>query len=320
MHDKLASIGFYTLKDERARHCSSTSPLCRCELLINDRCNFNCPYCRKRSGPDINPRFAFLIINGWCEQGLKNIRFSGGEPTLNGYLGEYVFAAKHGGVERIAVSTNGSAQRAVYEELINAGVNDFSVSLDACCASTGDTMAGVAGMFERVKDNIKFLSSRVYTTVGVVLTDTNAPEIGAIIQIAHDLGVVDIRVIPAAQDGKVIPPVHISPDILKKHPILKYRIDNLTRGLPVRGLAGFDTHKCPLVLDDMAMDEAGNHYPCMRERGAPIGQFCGDMKKVRQERLEWSKTHDTWADPICKNNCLDVCVEYNNMVIDINQS
>ena len=43
---KLEEIGFYTLDDERAKHASETSPLWRCELLLTNKCNFHCPYCR----------------------------------------------------------------------------------------------------------------------------------------------------------------------------------------------------------------------------------------------------------------------------------
>lgn len=43
---KLEDIGFYTLSDERAKNASESSPLHRCEILITDKCNFKCPYCR----------------------------------------------------------------------------------------------------------------------------------------------------------------------------------------------------------------------------------------------------------------------------------
>jgi len=58
---------------------------------------------------------------------------------------------------------------------------------------------------------------------------------------------------------------------------------------------------------------AGNyHYPCaiyMREQGLPINNISNNM---RNERIEWFKNTNVHDDIICKNNCLDVCVEYNN--------
>jgi hypothetical protein len=102
--------------------------------------------------------------------------------------------------------------------------------------------------------------------------------------------------------------VVLPPGMLDKYPILRYRIGNAVNG--VRGLCESDPRRCRLVLDDSAV--AGRyHYPCiiyLREHGNPIGQVGPQM---RTERAEWSRTHDVYADPICRENCLDVCVAYN---------
>jgi len=37
-------------------------------------------------------------------------------------------------------------------------------------------------------------------------------------------------------------------------------------------------------------------------------------EKFREERLTWFLKHNTKEDIICKNNCLDVCIDYNNKV------
>lgn len=313
--DQLASIGFYTLEDSRAQNCSVESPLWRCELLLTNKCNFNCPYCRKRSEPDIDLHSACVIVKEWAGQGLRNIRFSGGEPTLYHYLDRLCWVAKAHGIRRIAISTNGSADAAMYDRLLQAGVDDFSISLDACCASTGDIMAGTKGQWDKVVGNIRYLSRHTYTTVGVVLTEENVQEVSKIIQFAHDLGVQDIRIISAAQNGAQLPVVCVEDVVLDAHPILNYRVKNVRTNRPVRGLQEVDSRKCHLVLDDIAMDSLGYHYPCiiyLRERGQPIGHFQGDMKEVRRARQTWFRDHDCYADPVCRDNCLDVCVAYNN--------
>ena len=130
-----------------------------------------------------------------------------------------------------------------------------------------------------------------------------------------DLNVSDIRIIPAAQYKSNL----TNNDRLKayqnstKHPILRYRLNNLIAKKSVRSLAKTDFHYCPLVLDDMAV--AGiYHFPCiiyLREQGNPIG-IVSRMQKVRMDRKEWFLNHNCYEDPICRNNCLDVCVDYNN--------
>jgi molybdenum cofactor biosynthesis enzyme MoaA len=304
---KLEDIGFYTLSNYRARNTSVESPLWRCELLLTNKCNFHCPYCRGLAGQDISFEDAKHILGYWFDNDLKNVRFSGGEPTLYKRLHELVSLCRINGVERIAVSTNGSAEIAYYEQLLNAGVNDFSISLDACCSADGDIMTGTKESWALVVKNIKLLSKQTYVTVGMVYNELNEKRIKETIQYAHGLGVADIRVIPSAQYGNKMS-FDVSENILNAHPILKYRLSGSRN---VRGISPDDSRICKLVLDDMAVWN-GYHYPCiiyLRENGKPIGKVSENM---RQERYEWYLNHNSFDDPICRTNCLDVCVEYNN--------
>ena len=317
----LEEIGFYTLSDERAKNASTTSKLQRCELLLTDKCNFKCPYCRgpnKHTGGTLTFDEAKHVVNLWASHDLKNVRFSGGEPTVLPYLPELIRHTKRAGVERIAISTNGSADTALYRELVESGVNDFSVSLDACCASTGDTMAGgIPGVWTKVTKNIKVLSSLAYVTVGVVLTDTNFEELPEIIRFAASLGVSDIRIISAAQwnNEQKFRELFKDRDILGKYPILAYRIENFQKGRNVRGIKEQDCHRCYLMLDDMVVAN-NSHFTCviaMREGCKPVGSILGKtMAQIREERADWLIKNDTFCNKICKNNCLDVCVDYNN--------
>lgn len=308
---RLEDIGFYTLSDNRAKTSSQFSPLYRCELILTDRCNFKCPYCRGlQNGNDLPFATALQILNYWISERLINIRFSGGEPTLYKHLISLIHIAKKGKIKRIAVSTNGGADLNLYKQLINAGVNDFSISLDACCTSTGDIMAGKKGSWKRVIENIKQLSQLTYISVGIVVNENNNNELEKTILLAHKLGVKDIRIIPSAQYNKKLQ-LNIPNKIINEHPILKYRLQNNRH---IRGLNKEDSKKCKLVLDDMAIWN-GEHYPCiiyLREQGKAIGRI---SKNTRLERFNWYQKHDSWQDKICKNNCLDVCIAFNNKAI-----
>jgi molybdenum cofactor biosynthesis enzyme MoaA len=335
---KLEDIGFYTLEDHRAASVNSNSQLWRCEVILTDLCNFNCPYCRgieEEKCGSLSWDEARFVIDSWAAHGLRNIRFSGGEPTLwKGYetingihirrsLVDLVARAKDKGISRIAISSNGSVDSKFYQKLVDAGANDFSISLDACCAETGDHMAGgKKGAWIRVVENIKFLSTLTYVTVGVVFTEDNVSEFNEVVKFASDLGVNDIRILTSAQWNSGFQNVRVDKKYFDLHPILKYRLENFIDGRHVRGLNRGDCTRCPLVLDDMAI-LSGFHFPCiiyMREQGKPIGKIDmtldpgAAMNKVRQERLTWFKETNTHADPICKKNCLDVCVDYNNQV------
>jgi MoaA/NifB/PqqE/SkfB family radical SAM enzyme len=311
---KLEDIGFYTLSDERAKKASSISPLKRVEILITNQCNFKCPYCRgikreyqgQKSYNELKNLVNILKMNS-----LENIRFSGGEPTTHPELLNIISYTKQAGVKRIAISTNGSASLNYYKKLIKCGVNDISVSLDACCSSVGEKMCGVKNVWSKIVQNIKELSKITYVTVGVVFTDDNLQELIGTIKFAHGLGVSDIRIIPAAQFGNQLKDINCNKSILKLNPILNYRINNFLLGRKVRGISSYDNHSCPLVLDDLAI-VGDYHFPCiiyLREQGNPIGKI---NSNIRRDRQLWYSKHNTFNDRICRDNCLDVCVDYNN--------
>lgn len=314
---KLEEIGFYTLSDHRVKQVSAESPMWRCELIVTDKCNFNCVYCRGLRDDCCGVLSLSKIKNVldlWAEKELKNVRFSGGEPSTHPDILKIIDYAKSLNVERIAISTNGSADISLYEKMIEKGANDFSISLDGCCALDIDKMAKAKGKSfgNKVINNIKKLSELTYVTVGVVVTNDNYNDLDKIIEFAHDLGVADIRIISAAQENMLLETAQkVSQDILDCHPILKYRINNILKKRNVRGLKEEDCHHCHLMMDDCVI--AGNyHFPCviyMREKGDPIGKVGPNM---RQERIDWIKKHDIHKDTICKNNCLDVCIDYNN--------
>lgn len=312
---KLEDIGFYTLSDFRAKHSTELSDLQRCELILTNKCNFKCIYCRGLKNEycnDISFDWAKYIIKEWQKKNLLNIRFSGGEPTLYKDLIDLVLLSKKT-CKHIAISTNGSADLKLYKELIKCGVNDFSISLDSCCSSLAEKISGVHLNYEQIINNIKELSKITYTTIGIVLTPDNINEIKDLIYMGYHLGVSDIRIIPSAQWMSYFNKrINIKKEILKKYPILKYRINNIFRR-NIRGISFYDSNTCPLVLDDMAV-VGKHHYPCiiyLREKGNPIGEF-SNIEQVMQERYEWFAKHDCHRDNICKNNCLDVCVDYNN--------
>ena len=309
---KLEQIGFYTLSDERCRNVSESAPLQRCELVLTGRCNFKCPYCRRVGGRDLPLAEASRTVQLWASQGLRAIRFSGGEPTLYPGLYDLVATARDLGIKYIAISTNGSADREVYDRLLACGVNDFSISLDACCAEDNQLMTGgVKSAWDVVTSNIRYLSTKTYVTVGIVLTDMNIGKVNDIIRFAHNLGVADIRVIPAAQDGDRLKNLRVDSDLLDAHPILKYRVLNIIEGRPIRGIKACDSDRCGLVLDDMAVN-GEYHYPCiiyLREGGEPIGKVGPNM---RDERKAWYDKTNTHENPRCSKNCLDVCVDHNN--------
>ena len=171
---KLEHVGFSTMYDKRVRELSGSSEMKRCELILTDLCTFRCPYyhgIREECRGNIPMEKARRIIDIWTENGLENLRFSGGEPTIWPGLPEIVGYSKEKGAGTIGVSSNGFSDISVYNELIDAGVDSFSISLDACNAEEGDRMSGgIKGSWNKVVNNIREISRRAKVSIGIVVT------------------------------------------------------------------------------------------------------------------------------------------------------
>lgn len=312
----LNKIGFYTLTNDRVKNLDWNSPIARAEIILTDRCNLKCPYCRGLLPilqGDMSKKEALHFLKILITNGVKNIRFSGGEPTLCPFLDELVWTCKLGKLEHIAISTNGTADRFLYKYLMTLGVNDFSISLDAGCCSIGKVMTGGNGeAWDKAVDTIKYLSKYVYVTVGTVFNELNYQSAQETVEFIDSLSPGDIRIISSAQYNQALSFVaRIPTSIASKYPILSYRINNFLSMRSMRGIKEDDSKRCYIVLDDLAIANR-YHFPCiiyMREQGSPIGEM---NESFRDDRIQWFKKHNTHEDRICKENCLDVCIDHNN--------
>lgn len=316
---KLDDIGFYTLCDERAKNIGVSSPMWRACFVVTSRCNFKCPYCRALDGGDMTLDFFRGVVRDMVfNHGLKNIRFTGGEPTLNESLGDMVDEARCRGIKRIAVSTNGSANLSVYADLVKLGVNDFSISLDSCDPCRGGALTGRFDetLWKKTIENIKALSRMTYVIVGITIGEKNYQRACEIIEFAHDLGVADMKLSTDSKWNKEIPGLDkLRPSLLESHPVLKYRVRSFLGGRNVRGLRPQDCNSCPLVMDDIIIC-GKHHYPCivyLREGGRPIGEV-EDVATMRSKRCAWGTMIDTHKDPICKPYCMDIFADCNNRI------
>lgn len=313
---KLEEIGFYTLSDERAKNAYWNSDLQRCELILTDRCNFKCTYCRglrKDLRGNIQFDDAVNIIDLWVSHAVKNIRFSGGEPTLwDGLLELVMYSKQYRCIEHIALSTNGSGSIDYYNKLHEAGINDFSISFDSCCSNKFEEITKTDS-YNHVIEVIKFLAQKTYVTIGIVLNGYNDQELKNTINYLTDLKVSDIRIIPSAQKNYFLK----IDEIETKYKILNYRLNNIKKGRHIRGIKENDCYKCHLVMDDMAI-AMNKHFPCiiyMREKGKEIGDVRNkNIMHIRLERKKWFDNMNTYENEICRKNCLDVCIDYNNKV------
>jgi MoaA/NifB/PqqE/SkfB family radical SAM enzyme len=321
-HGELSCLNWHTLSDKRAAEVRPRQSIFRAAMIITGACNFECPYCKTLGGsraPTIKQSDAFALLNKLVANGLKELRISGGEPTLVPWLPSFVAMAAKDGV-RVAISTNGYADAEVYDALLAAGTAEFSISLDSADPEEADRLSGnKTGVLEKVKSTIRLIASRnVPVYVGMTCASGRSPEdMKQAIAMATDLGIAEVKIMSLAQEGDIVDVSWVDPEMAERFPLLQWRANNYRCGRDVRGLADDDCRKCALVLDDITVAGA-KHYPCnvyFREGGDAIGTLDGD---ILADRARWFHNHDSQQDPICWAFCMDILRTYNNRVRDLN--
>ncbi len=179
-------------------------PLEDLRISVTDRCNLRCRYCMPRElfGPD----HAFLerddllsfeelerVVAAFVDLGVSKLRVTGGEPLLRRDLPELIAKlAALDGVEDIALTTNGVLLPRMADELVDAGVDRVTISLDALDDATframADTPLSVAAVIEGV-EAAKAAGLRPVKVNTVVQYGVNDHQIEDLAAWARDTGV-----------------------------------------------------------------------------------------------------------------------------------
>jgi cyclic pyranopterin phosphate synthase len=154
-------------------------PLRDLRISVTDRCNFRCTYCMPKEifGRDYAflPRGELLtfeeitlLARAFAREGVSKVRLTGGEPLLRRDLDRLVgMLAEIGGIEDIALTTNGSALAAKAVALKAAGLSRVTVSLDALDDDTFGAMNDVAFPVARVLAGIDAAAAAGFAPVKV---------------------------------------------------------------------------------------------------------------------------------------------------------
>jgi len=108
-------------------------------VSITEKCSLRCTYCMPEAGlPNIPreklltaPEIARLVGIGVRELGIRDIRFTGGEPLMRADLAEIIgLSAAVAEGASISMTTNGIGLDKRIHELVSAGLTRINISLD----------------------------------------------------------------------------------------------------------------------------------------------------------------------------------------------
>ena len=165
-------------------------PLHDLRISITDRCNFRCTYCMPRD--HFGPEHAFLdrghllsyeeivlIVESLMTTGLRKVRITGGEPLLRKDVTKLIRMIRSVGPNLdLAMTTNGVLLSRHAPELIAAGLNRVTVSLDAVDED----------VFQAMADTVNHTPAEILDGIDAALSHGLGVKVNAVIRKSVNVG------------------------------------------------------------------------------------------------------------------------------------
>src|SRR5262249_12203236 len=156
---------------ENVEAVDGSVPLHRVTVFLTYGCNLDCPYCKTiarsaeelRVFPQKAVRFTYesfeRLLLSQEETPIRHLHFTGGEATLIRDLPRMLRLARERGVERLSITSNGTLPRQTYQALVESGMDEIRISLDAWEPEMGEALTGRKKAWRTAVENIRFLAA-----------------------------------------------------------------------------------------------------------------------------------------------------------------
>jgi molybdenum cofactor biosynthesis enzyme MoaA len=323
----------------------ASTPLHRVTVFLTYRCNLDCPYCKTiaRSEAELEARpekrrsfdaAAFeALLASHRGTPLRHLHFTGGEASLVHGLPEMVRLAKASGVERLSLTTNGTRPASHLLALVDAGLEELRVSIDADEPGLGESLTGRAGAWGRSLETLRQLGEArragapFFLIVNTVVGAANRARVPQLVERFLGLGVDDLKLItdvdargfladfPEAAEVRRQLDALLAAAPPEAYPLLRRKVRTVFApdaiGLPPDVSPGW---RCFIPLTERTVDREF-YYPCsvyLREGGAPLGRLTDDADTQRAKSARFTATHACASDAICQRYCLHCTRAYND--------
>jgi MoaA/NifB/PqqE/SkfB family radical SAM enzyme len=149
------------------------------EVTVHFKCNLHCVHCMIEGTmdwlrPESDDKFERILAQNALQRRWKGLTLTGSEVTLRRDLPDLARAARASGFEHVRIQTHGTrlADESYCRELVDAGVDEYFVSVTAADARAHDAITGVPGSFERTLRGLENLDGfdGVVTLTNTVIT------------------------------------------------------------------------------------------------------------------------------------------------------
>jgi MoaA/NifB/PqqE/SkfB family radical SAM enzyme len=164
------------------------------ELTMHFKCNLKCEHCMIEGTmdwlkPESMDQFERILALNAQQKRWKGIILTGSEVTLRSDLPELARMARASAFDHVRIQTHGMrlADEAYCRELVDAGVDEYFVSVTAADAASHDAITGVPGSFDKTMQGLQNLDALdgVVSLTNTVITKRSYRQLA---QVAERLG------------------------------------------------------------------------------------------------------------------------------------
>jgi MoaA/NifB/PqqE/SkfB family radical SAM enzyme len=276
-----------------------------CNLQVTYRCNFRCRICDfwkddVPKDPELSLDDIRVIGAKLRRLGTLIISLAGGEPLIRNDLAEVIRILNRADHFPILITNGWFVDEARSRELLGAGLQEISVSVDYADAARHDAQRGRAGAWDRAVRALEILQrnrpdrrNRVHMIS--VLMDDNLDDVEPLIRIARDLGVTYMLSLYSWNRGskeRRLPGAGVTRRLLelkRKYPefiTLTSYIEAFDRAIAAGGIGDCQTGK--LLLN---IDHRGGVARCTETLDEPVGNLLtDDIGAIRRALAEVQRT------------------------------
>jgi MoaA/NifB/PqqE/SkfB family radical SAM enzyme len=176
-------------------HKARFDPAGYASMTMEFRCNLHCEHCMiegtmDRLVPERGEDFEALLAHNREHRRWQGLILTGAEITLQRDLPDLARRARGSGFEHVRIQTHGMhlARKDYLERLVEAGIDEYFVSVAGCDAQTHDAITGVPGSFDKTLQGLANLESfpDVVSLTNTVVTERSYRLLPAIVErLAH---------------------------------------------------------------------------------------------------------------------------------------
>jgi len=275
----------------------------RMDLALTYRCNNNCSFCYTggpQAVPELDTESWKIIIEKLWDNGIPQIVFTGGEPTIRADLVELIENSKE---FVTGVVTNGRTLSSLANELDRAELDYVQISLESHLPEIHDGMVGVEGAWQETWNGIMTaLKIGMSVITNTTLTTDNLEIFPELIKSGADLGLTMMACNTLICSGRVTrrrKDTEVPLDELKR--VLSVAVETARDvGVKLEWYSptcyrefnpldfGFGVKACSAAQYNMTIEPDGSVIPCQSWFKDKLGNILSD---------DWS---DIWNHPVAK--------------------